>query len=295
MVLPARRGSRQRGPQLGDVARRSCRLDLPCREFVLAIVADAAVGAGRAWRATRASNSASSSGGRLRRPPRAGAATVASSPRATGPVSARSGPSAGPVLDRRADERHEQLALEADGGADPLGRRLQRDQEVRGDRGGGVVGGAVRARRSRPGACRARGRDRRRAPGRAGCCRRPRRRRRRKLGALGGDRHQRMQREGLVRRERRPVRWRPSSGRRAGPGAMCAAAAAISASGTHSRTASAPCRRRAPRPSGPSDVVSGVCAGRCARRTSQGGPGRRWPTAYKQGFLRSESRSSSRI
>ena len=65
-------------------------------------------------------------------------------------VAARDGPREGllgargrPVLQRRAGERDEQLARDAGGGGEPLGGALERDEEVRGDRGGGVVGGAV--------------------------------------------------------------------------------------------------------------------------------------------------------
>ena len=68
---------------------------------------------------------------------------VASSPRATGPVRARSAPCRRPVLERGAGERDQQLAGDAGGGREPLRGALERDEEVGGDRGGGVVGGAV--------------------------------------------------------------------------------------------------------------------------------------------------------
>ena len=48
-----------------------------------------------------------------------------------------------PVLDRRAHERHQRGAVDARGRRQALGRALERDQEVRGDRGGRVVGGAI--------------------------------------------------------------------------------------------------------------------------------------------------------
>ena len=92
--------------------------------------------------ATRASNVSSRSGARSSIAAR-WRAIVASSPRATGPVSACSAPVRGPVLERGAGERDEQLAGDAGGGGEPLGRALERDEEVGGDRGGGVVGGAV--------------------------------------------------------------------------------------------------------------------------------------------------------
>ena len=80
---------------------------------------------------------------RARRPPRAGAATVSSSPRAIGPVSAVGRSGGGPVLDARAHERDERLAVDARRRGEALRDALDRDEEVRGDAGGGVVGGAV--------------------------------------------------------------------------------------------------------------------------------------------------------
>ena len=63
-----------------------------------------------------------------------------------GPGERRSGPSAAQFSTVRRTSGSEQRArvvgLEPGAGGDPLGRRLERDQEVRGDRGGGVVGGA---------------------------------------------------------------------------------------------------------------------------------------------------------
>ena len=59
----------------------------------------------------------------------------------------RLGPERDPVLHRRAHERREQAArlrrLEAGVARDLLGHRLERDQEVRRHRRGGVVGGAL--------------------------------------------------------------------------------------------------------------------------------------------------------
>src|SRR4051812_30562260 len=49
----------------------------------------------------------------------------------------------GPVLDGGARERSERLAVDAGGGGQPLGGALEGDEEVRGDAGGRVVGGAV--------------------------------------------------------------------------------------------------------------------------------------------------------
>ena len=101
-------------------------------------------------------------------------ATVASSPRATGPVSARSGPRAAQFSTVARTSGTSTLAVRPGGGGEALGRRLERDEEVRGDRGGGVVGGAVLGGDARPGAARAPRRAR--APWRArAACSRPRR------------------------------------------------------------------------------------------------------------------------
>ncbi len=73
-------------------------------------------------------------------------ATVSSSPRATGPVSARSGPSAAQfstVLRTSGASRSRAGRAPGRRRRPSLGGGLQRDQEVRGDRGGGVVGGAA--------------------------------------------------------------------------------------------------------------------------------------------------------
>ena len=93
------------------------------------------------------------------RPPRAGAATVRSSPRATGPVSARSGPSSAQFSTVRAHQRGQQLprlaGLEPGAGGHALGGVLERrpgssrrSRRPRGRRRG-------RRRRSRTAPCRA--------------------------------------------------------------------------------------------------------------------------------------------
>ncbi len=173
-------------------------------------------------------------------------ATVASSPRAIGPGE-RAPRRGGPVLDRGADERDEGGAVDARGRGEPLGGGLEGDEEVRGERGGGVVGGAVlvgdvdgripRRPASVGGGA---------AP--AAWSRRPRRRRRR-VGVRAGERHQRVEGEALVAGEgveaRRAREW-PTSG----PGRDAPRRRRSRASGTARRTTSAP-RGAAPRPSGP--------------------------------------------
>jgi hypothetical protein len=108
------------------------------------------------------------------------------------------GAEARPALDARSHEREERVAVDAGRGGEPLGGGLDGDEEVRGDRGGGVVGGAVlvgdcdrreadldgdRVRNGARAGCRAR-------DGGGGAAERGR--------AGGGDRHQRMEREALV-------------------------------------------------------------------------------------------------
>ena len=159
------------------------------------------------------------------------------------------GPEPRPVLDRGADQRHELRAVDAGRAGDPLGRRLERDQEVRRDRRRRVVRGAVslgdldRPHPERVARFRSRNRSARGvlpaiaapAPAKSapsavtvisGC---------NENASCGAS----------SPRPVAPEQW-PTSG----PGAMCAAARAISASGTHSSTASAPAPS-APRPSGP--------------------------------------------
>ena len=128
----ARRAARARAPR---AARRRCGSSSYPRSAASARVCS-----------TSSSKRASSSGA-ASATARRWAATVASSPRAIGPVSASLGPELGEVVDRAAQQRHEQLPglvrLEARAGGDPLGRRLEGDQEVGGHRGRGVVGGAA--------------------------------------------------------------------------------------------------------------------------------------------------------
>ena len=144
-------------------------------------------------------------------------------------------------------------AVDAGGRGEPLGGALERDEEVRGDRGRGVVGGAVARRRPRPGACRGASASvlggvqrARRGAGHGGGWRR-RSWRRRSGTVISGCR-----REGLVPGQGAsvvaPEQWPTSAaGRDAGRGG-----GAISPSGTHSSTTSAPAPS-APRPSGPCD------------------------------------------
>ena len=110
------------------------------------------------------------------------------------------GPEPRPVLDRGAHQRHELRALDPGRAGDPLGRRLERDQEVRRDRRRRVVRGAVslgdldRAHAER---VRDLAREIQRSRGAAG----DRRARAGEIGPVRGHGHQRMQRERLVRRE----------------------------------------------------------------------------------------------
>ncbi len=129
-------------------------------------------------------------------------ATVASSPRAIGPVSASCAPSRA-QLSTAARTSGASIARSTPAvAARRLGGALERDEEVRGDGGGGVVGGAVlvgdlggahaRRRRERPRRLeRARGRARDRAAGAGEDVR----------GGVARHGHQGMQRERLVRGE----------------------------------------------------------------------------------------------
>ena len=134
---------------------------------------------------------------------RAGASTVSSSPRAIGPVRARSGPSAAQFSTVARTSGTSAAAVDAGARGEPLGGGLERDEEVRGDRGGGVVGGAVLVgdvdRREAEVERELVGDRRGRAGVRAGD--RGARRPRACDGPVGRDRHQRVQREGLVRGE----------------------------------------------------------------------------------------------
>ena len=190
---------------------------------------------------------------RARAPPTAARwrATVCSSPRATGPVRARSGP------------RRPQFSTVARTSGSSISRsmpvpaascsaaRLERDQEVGGDRGRGVVGDAVLGRRSAPPAGRARRRARGRRRGSRGVlpataapapvsgagCPSP-------VKVISGC----SENAGWGARTSRPQA--PEQCPTARPGATLAAAAAIWPSGTHSSTISAS-EASAPRPSGP--------------------------------------------
>ena len=241
----------------------------------------------RGWRRRARRTAASSSGVRSATAAR-WRATVASSPRAIGPVSARSAPQRGPVLDARRARAGRAAARSTPAvAASRSARALERDEEVRGDRGGGVVGGAVlvgdarrrasralapapraiveRARRGAgdraPGAARARRRRAGRAPSSAGAGEAPRGR----------------------RATSRP--WRPSSGRRAARRRRRAAAAAISPSGTHSSTTSAPRGSRAAAERAV-DVERRRRAGRRPGRC-RGGRRRRWRSESRVARMRS--------
>ena len=204
-----------------------------------------------AWPSTSASNSGSRSAARsaIAARWRGDGRLVAAGDR---PGERPLGPERGPVLDRRPHERDEQLAVDAGGAGEPLGGRLERDEEVRRDRGGGVVGGAVvvgdldrpqpeRGRELARRASSARGvlpGDRRAGAGELG--------RRAAVTVISG-----CSENASCGRERRRARSRPSSGRRAGPGRS---GPRPRRSRRRARTAARRRRRRrrAPRPSGPS-------------------------------------------
>ena len=149
----------QRGAQLGD--RAHVLMPPPPRR-----------GGQRPRRARRARRTAPSSSGVRSATASRCAATVASSPRATGPVSARAGPCAAQFSTVARTSGTSGSRVDAGRGGQALGRGLQRDQEVGGDRRGGVVGGAVLVgdleRAPCPGARRVRSRDRERARRAAG-------------------------------------------------------------------------------------------------------------------------------
>ena len=245
----------QRGAQLGDGA------DGP----------HAALPSGqrRAWRRPARRRGSSSSGARSATAAR-WRSTVASSPRAIGPVSAAWAPSAAQFSTVARTSGTSAARSQA---ADALGGRLERDEEVRGDRRGGVVGGAVGVGDLDGRSCRARAASVRGGGaggvGAAGDAARGAG----EVRARGGDGHQRVQRERLGRgRAAGRASWRPSSGRRGGRGRSAAAAVAISASGTARRTTSA-VLAVAPRPSGPSTGARRRAAQRQA--PFQDGRGRR--------------------
>ena len=180
-------------------------------------------------------------------------ATVASSPRATGPVSAALGAERGPVVDACA-RTSGTSSSRASPGSRPAPAAIrsaaacERDEEVGGHRRGGVVGGAalvVDLERRHPERA-ARDRRRRRAPrgvepatAQPAPANAP--------GRAAGERLERVQPEGLGSRRRRArsAAWRRSCARRSGAApATAAAAAGISASGTHSTIASQPAAPR---------------------------------------------------
>ena len=184
MLRPARRGP-LRAARRSAIVRRVFMLGLPR-------------GGGwrrRARRTARArSGSRSATAARWR-------ATVASSPRAIGPVRARSAPSAAQLATLASTSATSGSRSTPAVAARRSARPFERDEEVRGDRGGGVVGGAVgvgdvhRAHAERGGELFGDGERARRGArdgrGRAG-----------ERRALRRDRHERMQREGLVVAER---------------------------------------------------------------------------------------------
>ena len=145
-------------------------------------------------------------------------ATVSSSPRAIGPVSA-SAPSSRPLARGGEHDRRQLRARDARGRRQPLGRRLQRDEVVRGHRGGRVVGDAVLRRDVRGAPCR--------APCRASAAVSSARgvvpsiaqpAPRSTAGrAAGGDGHQRVQGERLARAERLEPRGARAVADAAGP------------------------------------------------------------------------------
>ena len=170
-MRPARRGS-------SSSARSSATVRI--------VFMPAAASRSRAAASARvASTSASNSGTQVRRDVLDGGAlagdggVVAARDR---PVSARSGPSAAQFSTVARTSGTSSSRSTPAAAAMPLGGRLERDQEVRGDRRGGVVRGPVGLGDLDRVACRARGRARRRGPARAGWFRRsPRRRRRNRL------------------------------------------------------------------------------------------------------------------
>ena len=257
MLFPPERAGREQRAQLGDRANApSCRRLLP---------------APAPWSGGPARRTEPSSSGATRSTAARCASTVASSPRATGPVSAASGPSSATFstvwrtsgsISGAASSRLEPRAR-----CDRLRRGLERHEEVRGHGRGRVVGGPALVVDLERASCRAarRARSRTRAP-RAWCPpprpRRPRSARPdgRTTGADGG------------RSPARPAWARAVSGvaplvcPTSGAAAVTAsAAAAISASGTQSTMASQR-EGRSPRPSRAVDVDAGV-----AERPRKGG------------------------
>ena len=143
-----------------------------------------------------------------------------------------------PVVHRRAHERREQRPIDARRAGQPLRGALERDEEVGRDRGGGVVGGAVRVGHRGRRACRACSASARAKASRAAWCpprRSPRPRtagRPRPGTVISGCRPK----ASCGASTSRPVA--PEQCPTSGPGASAAAASAISPSGTHRSTAS---------------------------------------------------------
>ena len=147
-----------------------------------------------AWPSASASKSSSRSGARSATASRwrGDGGLVAAGDRAG---ERRSGAVRGPVLDAwRARAGRASVAVHAGGRGQALGGGLERDEEVRGDRGGGVVGGAVLVGDVERAACPSARGERAGGGQRARRWRRRRRSRRRRTSApAAGDGHQRVQ------------------------------------------------------------------------------------------------------
>ena len=204
--------------------------------------------------------------------------TVASSPRAIGPVSAALGPVRRDVLDRLPHERQQQPprlgGLEPGAGGDPLGGRLEGDQEVGGDRGGRVVGGAALVVDLERPSCRARARARRRRRAPPAWSRRSRSRRRRRRRTLAAG-------EGLERvQAERGAAGRRERGERGGAAGVADERGGAGhgrggrrRSPRRGRTARSRRSRAAPRrgPSGPSTSTPAARSARHERRAQAAG------------------------
>ena len=245
-----------------------------------------------------ASKSASSSGVRSAIAAR-WRATVASSPRAIGPVSAPLAARARAQFStRRADERDQQLAVGARlRGEQALGGGLEGDEEVRGDRRRGVVGGAVGVVDLDGAACRARSASSRAAasaPASAPATAQPAPA---NVGAGAGHGHQRVQREALVRRERRERRGAGAVADQAAGGGATAAAAARDLA----RRARTGARRRRPRRRcrGPAGAPSVQRAGKRGAQASAPDDGdglaQRWSSSrWDTGYIKSTPQRADR-
>ena len=185
-----------------------------------------------------------------------------SSPRATGPVSARSAPSAAQFSTVARTSGTSSPASDPAVARQALGRRLESDQEVRGDRGRGVVGGAVVSAsldgRSPSASARLCGEGQR--PGRCGPPSPPRRRRTSRPAAVtvisGCSENASCGRQHVEPGGARAVADQRARGdQRRGPGDLPVGNA------QQHRSAPAP---SAPRPSGPRDSSRSAGAGRSA-------------------------------